>query len=932
MKPVGVTRSPALRLDWRFGRWLALAALAIATPAHAATLDLQQILSKLPGAQKVGVALPRAAIQNLSRGLPFGVYFPPGLTIGQLRALIQKRMTPGVLPGAPPSRPRPDGIVDEPAAPAAVPTVMVVPASYNFYTAAETRRCLMDGPMDQFGGTCWAHAAAAAVTGAACKARIDAPEGVVPPASWVSPQHIVTCNDRTHLNDDFRSMGGTPYGDGYRANTAIENFIATGTPFVDFGACAPLRGCGFCEGGTCGSATTPGRESTCISAPGLFPRCTSVWSPTCDGTDGPPADPIRVQGVVSIPGGAGVVGRMQAAILKHGPILVSIEAFDDLSVYASGIYRHDKPARGWSTNHAVVVYGWGADGENRYWLVQNSWGKDYGVKVNGDAIPRSWDWLVHSPSSEGGFVKVALGENMIAIESYPYYVKAGPAIDHRDVTLTLGQVTGNSARIEPRPGANDRVALASLTKNRGENGQLKLDFYLPEELLTPATARPRKRVVSRAALRLYLQRCQASPTDAGAVRIAYQNTLVSCGKGNEVQVELDVTDAVQRALRSAPPAGSYPVVSLKVEAAEGSSLVILVPKNMSATLLPAGQTAYTWPPALRGVNVKPAPGAQSGDWTFPRLHLELREATTERDLRSDPVVNLAQGAIARQSSLYGDGVPYRAIDGDRGGSRVTHTQDGPGEWLEIDLQGTQEIRSVAVYNRTDCCSDRWYPVNLEISSSACDQPRRAILHQARLVPPGTSPDRSMMEVTPPSPIQARYVCLRQPDNVRQFLSVAEVQVQGVRRQNPPASLHIVNALRPLCLGVAGEDYHTPGAPVEVWDCDTVPGQDQRWVKLGMVGGSFRIFNRLNTLCLRVTGGRNQALGARAVVDLCNASDGSDEWMIGNASDGRVQIKNKASGMCLGVAGPDTFTRGGAVEVWDCATPGQDAYWRLRDAP
>merc|ERR1719487_1047891 len=49
-------------------------------------------------------------------------------------------------------------------------------------------------------------------------------------------------------------------------------------------------------------------------------------------------------------------------------------------------------------DHAVVTIGWGEEDGQKYWLIQNSWGPDWG---------------------EDGFFRMALGEDESGIESIP---------------------------------------------------------------------------------------------------------------------------------------------------------------------------------------------------------------------------------------------------------------------------------------------------------------------------------------------------------------------------------------------------------------------------------------------------------------------------------------------------------------------------------
>ena len=60
--------------------------------------------------------------------------------------------------------------------------------------------------------------------------------------------------------------------------------------------------------------------------------------------------------------------------LKLGPVLSRMSVYEDFIAYKSGIYRHT--TGGYLGGHAVVIVGY--DKNERYWIVKNSWGTDWG--------------------------------------------------------------------------------------------------------------------------------------------------------------------------------------------------------------------------------------------------------------------------------------------------------------------------------------------------------------------------------------------------------------------------------------------------------------------------------------------------------------------------------------------------------------------------
>jgi len=71
--------------------------------------------------------------------------------------------------------------------------------------------------------------------------------------------------------------------------------------------------------------------------------------------------------------------EIKTEIMKRGPVEAAFTVYDDFFLYKEGIYQvteNAKPLGG----HAVVLYGWGTDNETKtqYWLAKNSWNTDWG--------------------------------------------------------------------------------------------------------------------------------------------------------------------------------------------------------------------------------------------------------------------------------------------------------------------------------------------------------------------------------------------------------------------------------------------------------------------------------------------------------------------------------------------------------------------------
>ncbi|XP_046738484.1 tubulointerstitial nephritis antigen-like isoform X2 [Diprion similis] len=90
-------------------------------------------------------------------------------------------------------------------------------------------------------------------------------------------------------------------------------------------------------------------------------------------------------------------------IRMSGPVQATIKVYPDLFVYKSGIYRHSPRVESSRTGyHSVRIVGWGEEILSygppvKYWVVANSWGKDWG---------------------ENGFFRILRGSNECEIETF----------------------------------------------------------------------------------------------------------------------------------------------------------------------------------------------------------------------------------------------------------------------------------------------------------------------------------------------------------------------------------------------------------------------------------------------------------------------------------------------------------------------------------
>mmetsp|Transcript_42121 Transcript_42121/g.78288 ORF Transcript_42121/g.78288 Transcript_42121/m.78288 type:complete len:351 (+) Transcript_42121:64-1116(+) len=76
--------------------------------------------------------------------------------------------------------------------------------------------------------------------------------------------------------------------------------------------------------------------------------------------------------------------QIRREIFLHGPIVAAITLMNDFLVYRSGVYQETKTASQFvdvdrqRQMHAVTVLGWGREGTLNYWIIESSWGQDWG--------------------------------------------------------------------------------------------------------------------------------------------------------------------------------------------------------------------------------------------------------------------------------------------------------------------------------------------------------------------------------------------------------------------------------------------------------------------------------------------------------------------------------------------------------------------------
>uniref|UniRef100_A0A667WKR1 F5/8 type C domain-containing protein n=1 Tax=Myripristis murdjan TaxID=586833 RepID=A0A667WKR1_9TELE len=139
-------------------------------------------------------------------------------------------------------------------------------------------------------------------------------------------------------------------------------------------------------------------------------------------------------------------------------------------------------------------------------------------------------------------------------------------------------------------------------------------------------------------------------------------------------------------------------------------------------------------------------------------------------------INIARGGKVAQSSTSKNGVPEKAIDGNRANKwkqgSCTHTKEDFKPWWRLDLLKTYKVSYVTVTNRADCRRKNINGAEIHIGNSLDDNgnsnPRCALISS---IPAGASKTFSC------NGMKGRYVNIVIPGKKEQ-LSLCEVEVFG----------------------------------------------------------------------------------------------------------------------------------------------------------
>ncbi|MCW2670975.1 MAG: parallel beta-helix repeat protein [Frankiales bacterium] len=145
----------------------------------------------------------------------------------------------------------------------------------------------------------------------------------------------------------------------------------------------------------------------------------------------------------------------------------------------------------------------------------------------------------------------------------------------------------------------------------------------------------------------------------------------------------------------------------------------------------------------------------------------------------DPTLDVAVGKPATQSSTAFGSPAGHAVDGNTSGSygagSLSHTDDNTNAWWQVDLGSSQQIASINLWNRSDCCADRASDYWVFVSDAPFDT---SLTPAQQAAQPGvwSSHQTSTMGRPTQLPVAAsgRYVMVQLSGT--NYLALAEVQV------------------------------------------------------------------------------------------------------------------------------------------------------------
>ncbi|KAI1709910.1 papain family cysteine protease domain-containing protein [Ditylenchus destructor] len=199
-------------------------------------------------------------------------------------------------------------------------------------------------------GSCWAVSTGSVLTDRKCIAKVKTGQAVNPnsPSSWASEADVMTCSGGSADGDGCN--GGWPFK---AFNSMVTKGVLSGTNYTWNAGCKP-----YPFSSTGGPYSAIGCSSTCKTGSNDYSR-TYMSSSTS-----------------LYDGSSTYAQQMMQEIYNNGPVVATMDVYEDFYYYASGVYSYTYGA--FQGGHAVRIIGWGSLNGVNYWLAANSWGKNWG--------------------------------------------------------------------------------------------------------------------------------------------------------------------------------------------------------------------------------------------------------------------------------------------------------------------------------------------------------------------------------------------------------------------------------------------------------------------------------------------------------------------------------------------------------------------------
>lgn len=206
-----------------------------------------------------------------------------------------------------------------------------VPTSYDWRTDTVGNNCVPTVMNQGICGCCYSFATATSFS-----ARLCAVKGG--PMVDYSPQDVLACNKRTMVCN-----GGV---------------IDISYNYLEEYGVAPLACMPYREGNTPDGTLTPSEPCNSVACTVAGQTFTKAF--------------CKKGSSVVLTGRNNIQNELKA----RGPLASLMTVWSDLMNYKNGVYKQTSGSK--QGGHAITLIGWGVEGGVNYWIVQNSWGNEWG--------------------------------------------------------------------------------------------------------------------------------------------------------------------------------------------------------------------------------------------------------------------------------------------------------------------------------------------------------------------------------------------------------------------------------------------------------------------------------------------------------------------------------------------------------------------------